>query len=284
MPPPLPAEVVARIVVETLREDLGERGDLTTGALLPGPRSASARFTARRGLVVAGLAPAREVFRQLDPGVRFQSEACDGDRVTAGTTVATARGDAGALLRGERSALNFLMRMSGIASSTRRCVDEVAGTGVIVLDTRKTGPGLRRLDKYAVAAGGGVNHRLGLDDGIMIKDTHRTAAGGIAAAVASVRAAGHPAGSVTVEVDSAAQLAEAIEAGAGRALLDNLSIDELRACAELGRGRIVLEASGGLRAGELRAVAETGVDCLSVGFLTHSVESADLAMDMDDSR
>jgi nicotinate-nucleotide pyrophosphorylase (carboxylating) len=185
------------------------------------------------------------------------------------------------MLRGERTALNFLMRMCGIATAARSAVTETAETGARILDTRKTAPGLRRLDKYAVAAGGALNHRLGLYDAVMIKDTHLGVVGSVAGAVARARAAGHPADRITVEVRDVEQLRQAIESGAGRALLDNMDPVALREAVKIGGGRIVLEASGGLRPGALRAIAESGVDYLSIGYLTHSAPAADLAMEME---
>jgi nicotinate-nucleotide pyrophosphorylase (carboxylating) len=170
--------------------------------------------------------------------------------------------------------------MSGIATATRAAVAEVEGTGVVILDTRKTAPGLRALDKHAVAAGGGTNHRHALYDAAMIKDTHLAVVESLAAAIRDCLAAGLPASSITAEVRTEAELAEAIAAGAGRALLDNMSLASLSACVRAAKGRIILEASGGLRPGGLRAVAETGVDCISLGYLTHSVRAADLAMDL----
>jgi nicotinate-nucleotide pyrophosphorylase (carboxylating) len=263
-----------------LAEDLGSRGDITTDATIPEKRRARATLVAREPMVVAGLDVAHEVFRQLDPSVTFMPSAEDGERVEAGRVVATAEGSARSLLRGERTALNFLQRMSGIATATRLAVDEIAGTAATILDTRKTAPGLRALDKYAVAAGGGTNHRRGLFDAAMIKDTHLGAAGSLDAAIKACRAAGISPERITAEVRDESELHEAIAAGAGRALLDNMTLPELTACVRIGKGKIVLEASGGLRPGRLRPVAETGVDCLSLGYLTHSVRAADLAMDL----
>lgn len=278
--PPLDREAVARSVAAALAEDLGSRGDVTTEATIPALRRARAELVARESMVVAGLGVAEEVFRQLDPSVIFTPLAKDGARVAAGAVVATAEGPARALLQGERTALNFLQRMSGIATATRAAVEEIAGTNATVLDTRKTAPGLRALDKHAVAAGGGTNHRRGLYDAAMIKDTHLGAAESLDGAIRACRAAGLPPETITAEVRTVDELDEAIAAGAGRALLDNMTLPALAACVRRGKGRIVLEASGGLRPGMLRAVAETGVDFLSLGYLTHSVRAADLAMDL----
>ena len=277
---PLDREIVRRAVAAALAEDLGSAGDVTTQAAIAPDRRARATLIARTPMTVAGLDLAREVFHQLDPGVVFSPYATDGERVEAGAIVAGAEGRATALLQGERTALNFLQRMSGIATATRAAVEEVSGTGVTILDTRKTAPGLRSLDKYAVAAGGGTNHRHGLYDAAMIKDTHLAVVASLAAAIRDCRAAGLPASSITAEVRTLAELDEAIAAGAGRALLDNMTVSALAACVRAGKGKIVLEASGGLRPGGLRAVAEAGVDCISLGYLTHSVRASDLAMDL----
>ena len=278
--PPDPA-AIRRAVTAALAEDLGPLGDVTTRATVLAETRGRATFVAREALVLAGLPVAVEVLRQVDPSIVPRSEVRDGDAVAAGTVVLEAEGPARGLLEAERTALNFLQRLSGIATATRRAVDEVAGTGAIVLDTRKTAPGLRLLDKYAVAAGGGVNHRMGLYDAVLIKDTHLGAAGSLAGAIARCLEAGHPRERITAEVRTPDELDEAVAAGAGRALLDNMSLDALRECVRRGKGRIVLEASGGLKPGGLRAVAETGVDALSLGYLTHSTRAADLAMDLE---
>lgn len=277
----LDPDALRRVVAAALEEDLGAAGDITTEAVIsPGAR-ATGRLVARADLVLAGLSVAREVFRALDESVRFEEHHRDGERVAAGARIASVRGAAAPILKGERTALNFLMRLSGIATATRAAVDEVAGTKARILDTRKTAPGLRLLDKYAVAAGGAENHRIGLYDAAMIKDTHLALAASIGEAVGAVLRAGHPRGNVTVEVGSLQELEQAIAAGAGRALLDNMDLRTMRRAVELAAGRIVLEASGGLRPGKLRAVAETGVDFLSLGWLTHSAPAGDLAMEME---
>lgn len=278
----LDEELVRRVVRAALDEDLGETGDITTDAVFGDrPLRAAGHLQARQDLVLAGLPLARAVFLSLDPGLEFRALCDEGGGVERGRRVATVRGDARPILRGERVALNFLMRMCGIATATRAAVDEIAGTGALILDTRKTAPGLRRIDKYAVACGGGRNHRMGLYDAVMIKDTHLGVEQSIADAVARARGAGHPRERITVEVRDVDQLREAIAAGAGRALLDNMDLDGLREAVAVGKGRIELEASGGLRPGALRAVAETGVDCLSLGYLTHSAGAADLAMELE---
>ena len=278
---PLDAEHVERAVVAALAEDLGSGGDLTTDAVVPANAVARARLIARAPLVVAGIDVAAEVFRRIDPALQFEARQRDGERAAAGAVLAEIGGRARGLLKGERTALNFLMRMCGIATTTRDAVDEVEGTGARILDTRKTVPGLRHLDKYAVTAGGGVNHRMGLYDAAMIKDTHLDAGTTIEQAVARLLAAGVPADRITVEVRTPQELPRAIAAGAGRALLDNMEPALLREAVRIGRGRIVLEASGGLKPGRLREVAETGVDYLSLGWLTHSPPAADVAMETE---
>ena len=271
---------VERAVAAALAEDLGERGDVTSAAAVPAAARARASLVAREDLVVAGLPVAAEVFRQVDATIAFTPGVAEGAHARGGTIIATATGPARALLAAERTALNFLQRMSGIATATAAAVAEVAGTGAVILDTRKTAPGLRVLDKYAVAAGGGTNHRIGLHDAAMIKDTHLGAGGSLGEAVRACLRAGLPPEAVTAEVRDERELIEAIEAGAGRALLDNMDLDTLAACVARGKGKILLEASGGLRPGSLRPVAATGVDALSLGYLTHSVRAADLAMDL----
>jgi nicotinate-nucleotide pyrophosphorylase (carboxylating) len=272
---------VRRVVAAALEEDLGRRGDVTSDAVVPADRQAASRLVARQTLILAGSDVAREVFACLDPHVRFEPLASDGQRMAAGESVARVAGSARTLLRGERTALNFLMRMCGIATAARAAVEEIRGTGARILDTRKTAPGLRSLDKYAVTMGGATNHRMGLYDAAMIKDTHLAAVDSLERAVEAVRDTGLPVERITVEVRTVEELERAIRAGAGRALLDNMDPPTLREAVAAGRGRIVLEVSGGLRPGRLRPVAELGVDALSVGWLTHSAPAADLAMEME---
>ena len=273
--------VVRRVVAAALDEDLGTRGDVTTAALFREPRRSAGHLVAREDLVLAGCDVAREVFLAREASLEFRAERTDGERIRCGERVATVVGDTRPILEGERTALNFLMRMCGIATEASRAVAEVAGTGCRILDTRKTAPGLRHLDKYAVACGGATNHRMGLYDAVMIKDTHLDVGIGIAEAVRRARAAGHPPEQITVELRDPQELEQVIAAGAGRALLDNMSTDELRRAVRIASGRIVLEASGGLRPGELRAAADTGVTCLSLGWLTHSSPAADLALETE---
>ena len=271
-------DLVRDAVTRALIEDLGSEGDRTTDPGIPQELKASAEIVARSALVLAGLPLLREVFRQTDPALEYSTNCEEGDRIAAETTVAVVRGSAAPILRGERTALNFAMRMSGVATATAAAVGEVEGTIAKIMDTRKTIPGWRVLDKYAVAIGGGTNHRMGLFDAVMIKDTHLATGRSISELVAAARQAGVGNESITVEVRDLTQLREAITAEAGRALLDNMDLDGLRAAVACARGEIVLEASGGLRPGRLREVAETGVDCMSLGWLTHSAPAADLSM------
>ena len=279
--PALDPVVVRRIVRAALNEDLGDRGDLTTAAVVGGAARGRGKIVARGDLVVAGIPVAGEVFRTLDPSLRFEALRAEGGLAAAGDVLAEVSGPARPILEGERTALNFLGRMCGIATAARAAVLEVAGTGATILDTRKTAPGLRALDKYAVAAGGATNHRTGLFDAVMIKDTHLAIAGPVEDAIALALAAGHPAAIVTAEVGSIEEMERAIRAGAGRILLDNMDVETLRRCVEQAAGRARLEASGGLEPGALRAVAETGVSFLSLGWLTHSVRAANVALDME---
>ena len=272
---------MAEIVAFALREDLGERGDITTDAVVPAGQRARGHIVAREELVVAGLGVAREVFLQLDQSLSFVAHCKEGEPCNAGHRLATVSGNARAILRGERTALNFLMRMCGISTAAHAAVKEVEGSDTSILDTRKTAPGLRALDKHAVAAGGAKNHRMGLHDAVIIKDTHLAIAGGLDEAIGRCLNAGFPAEKITAEVRTTEQLEEAIRAGAGRALLDNMDPSLLRKAVRLGKGRIVLEASGGLRPGKLRPLAETGVGFLSLGWLTHSAPAADVAMEME---
>jgi nicotinate-nucleotide pyrophosphorylase (carboxylating) len=277
----LDAGVIREVVKRALEEDLGGRGDITAVAAVPIDLVARARIVARSELVLSGIDVARAVFVSLDETIDVRSAASDGSRLTAGTTVATLVGPAQPILAGERTALNFLMRMSGIATATAEAVREIAGSGARILDTRKTAPGLRRLDKYAVACGGGVNHRMGLYDAAMFKDTHQDAGGRIGDSVRAALDNGCPREAITVEARSAVQVDEAIAAGAGRVLLDNMDLDSIREAVRRSGGRVVLEVSGGLRHGRLREIADTGVDFLSLGCLTHSSPAADLALEMD---
>jgi len=265
-----------------LAEDVGT-GDVTTEATIPADARGVAGVVVREPGVVCGLDAALEVFRRLDPDAEMDVRSPDGTAVSdAPATVATVRGGYRALLTGERTALNLLQRMSGIATTTRRYADLVAGTGVQLLDTRKTAPGLRALDKHAVACGGGTNHRAGLHDAVLIKDNHVAVAGGVPAAVERVRLR-HPGRPVEVEVDTLDQLQQALAAGADVILLDNMPPAQLRRAVATTAGRARLEASGGITTDTIREVAETGVDAISVGALTHSVRALDIALEVPPS-
>lgn len=266
-----------RVVQAALAEDVGE-GDVTTEATVDADAIGSAQLLVKEPGVVCGLAAAEAVFRALDPDVRFEALVEEGTVVEHSTAVARVDGPERAILTGERTALNFLGRLSGVATLTRRYVDAVASTEVAILDTRKTTPGLRLLEKHAVACGGGQNHRFGLDDGVLVKDNHLRAAGSVLAAVARVRATTHL--PIEVECDTLAQVSEALAADADAILLDNMTPDELRAAVALAKGRARLEASGGITLENIRAVAETGVDEISIGALTHSARSLDVSLEL----
>ena len=290
---PPPRAAVQAIIAAALAEDLGVVGDLTTSTTIAPGRIATGRIVAREPGTIAGLAIAAAVFEHLDAEVRVvpgsggrgdsgaDGSLADGDRVAAGTVLATLAGDARAMLTGERTALNLLGHLSGIATATRTLVDAVAGTGARITDTRKTTPGLRALERYAVRCGGGRNHRSGLHDAVMIKDNHLVAAGSITAAVRGVRArVGHTV-SVELEVDRLDQLPEALAVGVDVLLLDNLGPDALREAVALVDGAAVTEASGGITVDTVRAVAESGVDVISVGWITHSAPRLDVALDLE---
>ena len=267
------------IVRAALAEDI-RAGDITTETTVPADVRAEAVIVSKQPGVVAGLDVAALAFALLDPTTEFRAEVRDGDAVEAGRRVASVAGRAQVLLTGERVALNFLQRLSGVATRTRRFVDLVAGTKATIVDTRKTTPGLRLLEKYAVRAGGGRNHRYALDDAILIKDNHIVAAGGITAAVRRARErAGHTT-AIEVETTNRREVEEALAAGAGILLLDNMTVDQMRECVALIAGRAVTEASGGVDESTVRAIAETGVDLISVGALTHSVTALDLSMNI----
>jgi nicotinate-nucleotide pyrophosphorylase (carboxylating) len=273
--------VMADAVRRALEEDLGP-GDVTSTWTLPPDQRARGTFVAKEGGVIAGLLVAREVFRQLDEAVVLTFWVEDGTSVAPGTAVATVEGPAIPILSGERTALNFLQRMSGIATATRRYVEAVAGTGAVILDTRKTAPGLRALDKWAVRLGGGQNHRQGLYDMVLIKD-NIAAAGGIAQAVERVRARNRAGLPVEVEVKTLAELDEvlALEPPVDRIMLDNMDLPTMREAVRRTAGRIPLEASGGVNLERVRAIAETGVDYISVGALTHSVRALDISLELE---
>lgn len=273
---------VDEILRAALREDLGSAGDITSEITIPDEAQASAQVVARAPGCIAGIEHTLRVFSLLDAGISADALVSDGDMVEAGTVLATLAGSARAILAGERVALNLLGRLSGIATATRDFVDKVAGTRAKILDTRKTTPLLRALEKMAVTAGGGSNHRMGLYDAVLIKDNHIRAVGSAAAAVARARAHVAPDVQVEVEIETLADLEAVIEAGADVVLLDNMAPDELRAAVEKTAGRCILEASGGISAENVRTVAETGVDFISVGSITHSAPSLDVALDFDE--
>jgi nicotinate-nucleotide pyrophosphorylase (carboxylating) len=264
------------LIDRALAEDVGD-GDLTTGAVVsPGAR-AHARIEQRAAGVPAGLRVAESVFQRLDPELRWRAHAVDGEWRDPGL-LAEIVGDAAPILGGERVALNFLGRLSGIATLTARYVRAVDGTGVRILDTRKTTPGMRVLEKQAVRAGGGVNHRAGLNHAVLVKENHAALAGGVGEAARRALAGAAPGVSVEVECATLADVAQAIEAGVPRLLLDNMTPDELRQAVELVNGRAELEASGGITLDNVRAVAETGVDFISIGALTHSAPALDVSL------
>jgi nicotinate-nucleotide pyrophosphorylase (carboxylating) len=279
--PPLPSPRNWRLLLDlALAEDLGP-GDVTTPLVLEADAQGRARIEARQALVVCGLQVAAAVFQTVDPGLRFESVHRDGEPAESGQPLAFVSGNLRAILAAERTALNFLARLCGVATTTRRFAAAVEGTGARIVDTRKTLPGWRALDKYATAVGGALNHRAGLYDGILLKDNHVALAGGVALAVKTALAAA-PAGlRIQVEVESEADAVAAVEAGADFLLLDNCTIPQLRAIAARVGDRALLEASGGVRIENVREIAETGVRRISIGWLTHSAPAADVALEID---
>jgi nicotinate-nucleotide pyrophosphorylase (carboxylating) len=265
-------------VRRVLAEDLGEGGDVTSAATIRADARFSAELAAREPIVVAGLDLAAAFFRALDDNAVIEKEASDGSAVGAGAVLLRLKGNARAMLTAERSALNTLQHMSGIATLTRRYVDAIDGTGAVLLDTRKTIPGLRALEKYATRMGGAQNHRMRLDDGVLIKDNHVAVAGGVGAAVRAAKEA-NTSLEVQVEVDRIEQIEEALAAGADRLLLDNMDPPTLRRAIEIVSGRVPLEASGGVRLETIRAIAETGVNFISLGRITQSAPAVDIGMD-----
>ena len=275
----LPVILIEPVVRAALAEDLGRAGDVTAAACIPAGTRWTAVFAARQAGTIAGLDCARLAMTTLDPEARFTARVHDGETVAPGTVLAEVEADARAILSAERTALNLLGRLSGIATLTRAHVDAVAGTGARIADTRKTTPGLRALEKHAVAMGGGLNHRFGLDDAILIKDNHIAVCGGVGEAIRRARAhAGHLM-KIEVEVDGLHQLDEALAERPDVVMLDNFSLDDLRAAVARAKGQVVLEASGGVNLQTVRAIAETGVNVISVGALTHSAPSLDVGLD-----
>jgi nicotinate-nucleotide pyrophosphorylase (carboxylating) len=269
------SEELRDLVFHALAEDLGQ-GDLTTRVTVPEGLQAQGTFNSKQALVVAGLPMAQMVFEVLDPSLEWLGGLDDGTEVGPGAPLASVKGSAGSLLAGERVALNFLQHLSGIATYAHRLKDELAGTPAEFLDTRKTTPGLRTLQKYAVRVGGGRNHRLRLDDGILIKGNHLRLVGGIRTAVERALQQRPPGYHVEVEITSLLELDDAIQAGADGVLLDNMEPSEVRKCVDRAAGRVRLEVSGGIDASNIRAYAEAGVDYISVGALTHSAAAVDI--------
>ena len=287
---PPPALLVEPVVRAALEEDLGRAGDITSALTIADGTQATARLVARKPGHICGLNCAEAAFRLVDPSLGFTPAIADGDAVTAGALLATIAGPARSLLTGERVALNLLQRACGVATLTRRYVDAVAGTKAVILDTRKTLPGLRLLDKYAVTCGGGTNHRMGLYDAVMVKDNHvammRDEGLGMREGIAKLRATlsslvSHSSSiPIIVECDTLAQLREALDAAPDRILLDNMTPDQLCEAVALAGGRVKLEASGGVSLDTVAAIARTGVDFISVGKLTHSATAVDIGADI----
>lgn len=270
---------VLEIISRALAEDIGS-GDITSEWTIPADLRLRGDLLVKQVGVIAGLEVAALVFATVDPAIQFTPLANDGDRVTRGTVVARVSGPARSILTAERTALNFLQRMSGIATDTRRFVDAVSGTRAVILDTRKTCPGLRLLDKWAVRLGGAQNHRTGLYDMVLIKDNHITAAGGITQAVKRVRERIPRGILVEVEVQTLAELDEALALGVDRIMLDNMNLDDIREAVRRAQGRVKLEVSGGVSLSTVTKIAATGVDYISVGALTHSPQALDISLEL----
>jgi nicotinate-nucleotide pyrophosphorylase (carboxylating) len=267
------------LVRTALLEDLGRAGDITADAIVPAEQRASLALRARQPGVIAGLDIARCAFQTISPAIRIEIERPDGSVVVPGDTIATINGPARALLTGERTALNFLCHLSGVATATASLVTAVKGTRAQIVCTRKTTPGLRALEKYAVRAGGGSNHRFGLDDAVLIKDNHIALAGGIRTAIERAKEhVGHLV-KIEVEVDTLAQLEVALALGIDAVLLDNMTVDDLRQAVAMTRGKVITEASGRITAATAPAIAATGVDLISVGWVTHSSAALDIGLD-----
>jgi nicotinate-nucleotide pyrophosphorylase (carboxylating) len=278
---PLPTIMIEPTVRAALLEDLGRAGDLTTDAIVPADLIASASLNARQPGVVAGLDLAALAFRLIDERVTIDRQRRDGDAIAAGDTIAVIRGPARAILTAERTALNFLCRLSGIASATASIVTAVAGQKAHIVCTRKTTPGLRMIEKYAVRAGGGSNHRFGLDDAVLIKDNHVAIAGGVATAIERARTGVGHLVKIEVEVDTLTQLEQAMAVGVDAVLLDNMTIDQLRQAVHMVAGRALTEASGRVTPDTAPAIGGTGVDLISIGWLTHSAPTLDVGLDLE---
>jgi nicotinate-nucleotide pyrophosphorylase (carboxylating) len=279
--PPLPRVLLEPLVRATLLEDLGRAGDITTDAIVPAGQSAVAKLVARQNGTIAGIDLAKLAFELIDPRVRMDVAAEDGTPVVSGALVATLAGPARAILTAERTALNFLGHLSGIATATASIVAAVQGTKTKVVCTRKTTPGLRAVEKYAVRCGGGANHRFGLDDAMLIKDNHVALAGGVREALRRARSAAGHLVRIELEVDNLAQLEEALSAGVDAVLLDNMDFEMLAKAVAMVAGRAVTEASGRITPASAPAIAATGVDLISVGWITHSAAVLDIGLDFD---
>ena len=266
-----------QIITLALNEDIGT-GDITTLSTIPADKTATGHFVAKEDMILCGVALAEHIFKRVDPSIRLEANFNDGDAVKKGDVIAVVSGNAQNVLTGERTALNFMQRLTGIATRTHASVAEIAGTKAKITDTRKTTPGLRVLEKYAVRVGGGTNHRFNLADGVLIKDNHIAVSGGIKNAVKNARAVIPHTLKIEVEVETKEQLSEALDAGADIIMLDNMSNDLMRECVGIIAGRALVEASGNMGEKSLREVAETGVDIISIGALTHTVKAADISL------
>jgi nicotinate-nucleotide pyrophosphorylase (carboxylating) len=269
-----------KLIQMALQEDIGT-GDVTTDHLIAPDAKGFGRMIAKEPITLCGLDVARQVFAALDPSVEFISHFADAQQIDAGTEIVTIHAKMRALLTGERTALNFLQRLSGVATHVRRHVEKLSGSRVRLVDTRKTTPGWRALEKYAVRCGGGSNHRMGLADGILIKDNHIAAAGGISAAIGKIRTRASHLMKIEIEVSDIAEAMEAVENGADVIMLDNMGIEAIRQAVEKIGGRAEVEVSGGIQEGDLEALSQTGVDIISVGALTHAARSVDISMRID---
>ncbi len=268
---------VDSIIDLAMNEDIGT-GDITTLSTIPADKNAFGRFIAKEDMIICGVDLAKYIFSKVDTSIEFSANFKDGDKVSKGDVIATVSGNAQNVLTGERTALNFMQRLTGIASRTASAVAEVKGTNAKIADTRKTTPGMRVLEKYAVRIGGGTNHRFNLADGVLIKDNHIAVSGGITAAVKNARSVIPHTLKIEVEVETMEQLKEALNAGADIIMLDNMSNEMMAECVKVVNGKALLEASGNMGEKSLRDVALTGVDIISIGALTHSVKAADISL------
>jgi nicotinate-nucleotide pyrophosphorylase (carboxylating) len=276
---PLPPHIIKRCVELAFSEDLGSAGDITTAGIIPPNATAKVRIVARQPGIIAGMEVARFAFASTNREVSFTAHVKDAEPVQSGTVIAEISGPATGILIGERTALNFLGHLSGIATLTEQFVQAIKGTKARICCTRKTTPGLRAMEKFAVRAGGGINHRFGLDDAVLIKDNHIAVAGGIIPALCAAKSSiGHMV-RIEIEVDTLDQLAEAMEEGVDVVMLDNMAPENLRQAVAIISGRAISEASGGVNLASVRAIAETGVDMISVGAITHSAPTLDLGLD-----